>query len=83
MPSAMLLKHWIHFFCQPVGVCSPSAASFDSRSLFIESVPLTLDSVSGAGDMQRIHYCLRRKLLCWRVKVGVVQVCQVSRWVNF
>jgi len=37
MLSAILLKRWIHFFCQSLGECSPSVASSDPSSLFVES----------------------------------------------
>jgi len=50
MLSAILLKRWIHFFCQSLGECSPSVASSDPSSLFVESFLFILGSISGIAD---------------------------------
>jgi hypothetical protein len=48
--SAMLLKRWIHFFCQSLCECSPSVGSSEPSSLFVESALLIWGSISGTTD---------------------------------
>jgi hypothetical protein len=57
MLSAILLKRWIHFFCQSLGECSPSVASSDPSSLFVV-VSVYIGVNIWYHGLRSIRYCL-------------------------